>query len=89
MLKGLAAVFLAALAVAAVILGIFYFIGILAWLVAFFAFGLIAVAVIFFIAIFIFAAITFFALFYYMAEKKPTIQTDGNYSIKDEKGKNE
>ncbi len=89
MLKGLAAVFLAALALAAVILGIFYLIGILAWLVTFFAFGIIVVAIIFFIIIFIFGAITFFAMFYYMAEKKPTIQNDGNYSIKDEKGKNE
>lgn len=89
MIKGISAVLLAAFAVAAVILGIFYFIGVLAWIATFFLFGVFIIAIIFFAIIFIIAVVTFFAMFYYMAEKKPTIQKTGNYSLKDEKGKNE
>jgi len=31
----------------------------------------------------------FFALFYYLFEKKPTVQTNSNYSLNMEKGKGE
>lgn len=91
MIKGIAAALLGALAVAAIITGIVYllFSGLILWLFGFIVGSLLVAAIIFFIVIFVFAIIVLFALFYYMAEKKPTIQTHGNYKLEDEKGKNE
>lgn len=92
MIKGLAAALLAALIVAAIILGIFHFfgvlIGILEWFVAILVPSIIIAAIILFIIIFFFAIIVFFALFYFLAEKKPSIKP-GEYKLEDEKGKNE
>ena len=90
MLRGFVAAILGALAVALIIVGIAYllFTGLLIWLGAIILGGILAGFIILFIIIFVIALIAFFALFYYMAEKKPTVEP-GNYKLGEEKGKNE
>jgi len=88
MIKGLFAALLAAIIVAAIILGIFHFLGVIVWFVGILAVGLIIAAIILFVVIFVFFIIVFFALFYYLAEKKPTVKA-GEYKLEEEKGKNE
>jgi hypothetical protein len=89
MLKGLAGVAFAAVIFAAVIYLILHllgFIGIILGMLA--VFGILALLLIF-IGLFIFGFVLFFALFYYLFEKKPSIQTTGNYTLSMEKGKHE
>ena len=88
MIKGIAAAFLAALLVTAIILGLSYVIGIIEWLATVIVVGVVIAAIILFFVIFIFAIVVFFALFYYLAEKKPVIEP-GEYKLDEEKGKNE
>ncbi len=90
MMKGLFAMMAGAFLTALLIAGIVYlfFSGFLLMLFGFLAAGIIIAAVVFFIIVFIFAIVVFFALFYFMAEKKPSV-THGEYDLKMEKGKNE
>ena len=92
MIKGIGTATLAALFVTVVVIVILHFfevlINILIWLTGIFIGGIIVAAVILFIIVFIFAVIAFFALFYFLAEKKPSIKP-GNYKLEEEKGKNE
>ncbi|MCK4347907.1 MAG: hypothetical protein KAW47_04750 [Thermoplasmatales archaeon] len=90
MIKGLVSALFGALVVAAIIAGIVYlfFSGMLLSILGFVAGGLIVAVIILFAIVFIFALIVFFALFYYMAEKKPEV-TPGEYTLEEEKGKNE
>ena len=86
MIKGLISMFLGAIIIAAIIVGLIWllFSGFLLLI-----FGAIVIAAaILFLAIFIFAFIAFFAFFYFIAEKKPT-NTPGEYTLDMEKGKNE
>jgi len=89
MLKGLAGVIIAAVLFAAAIFLIFNFIGLIAIIVGIIAAGFIIGAVIAFILLFVFGFVLFFALFYFLFEKKPEIQTSGNYNLSMEKGKGE
>lgn len=88
MIKGILSMSLAALAAAAILLGIFHLVGILAWLAEILVIGVIFAAILIFIIILAVAILIFFALFYYIAEKSPSI-SPGHYTLKDEKGKGE
>ncbi len=89
MIKGIVAAVLAALILAGVIVGIIglFFSGALMVIFGFIATTIIIAIILLFIVVFVFALIVFFALFYFMAEKKPEVKP-GNYSLKEEKGKN-
>lgn len=91
MIKGLVSALLGALLVAGLIAGLLWLFasGFLLAIFGFIGVGLVVAAILMFIICFVFALLVFFVLFYYMAEKKPTIQTSGNYKLEDEKGKNE
>ena len=90
MIKGIAAMLLAALISAGIIVGFFHLFlsGIIYWFVAIFAVASIVAILMLFGITFIFCIIIFFALFYYLAEKTPEI-TPGEYKLDEEKGKNE
>ncbi len=89
MIKGLVGMILAAIIFAATIFLIFHFIGVLALIVGIIAAGFIIGAIVVFILLLVFGFILFFATFYYLIEKKPTVQTKGNYTLSMEKGKGE
>lgn len=89
MIKGIAGVILGAVLVAVIFLGVLWLIfsGIILWIAGFVLGSLIVAAIIVFIVIFVFAVIVFFALFYYLAEKSPQVEP-GEYTLEDQKGKN-
>lgn len=88
MMKGILSMLIAALVVTVVLLGVFYLIGILAWLAGILVIGIIFAAILIFVILLAISIVIFFALFYYMAEKKPSI-TPGHYTLDNEKGKDE
>ena len=89
MIKGLVGMILAAIIFAATIFLIFHFIGVLALIVGVIAAGFLIGAIVVFILLLVFGFILFFATFYYLIEKKPTVQTNGNYTLSMEKRKGE
>ena len=89
MIKGLVGVILAAIIFAAALYLILHFIGVIAILAGLLAGAFIIAAIIAFILLFAFGFVLFFAAFYYLIEKKPTVQTNGNYTLSMEKGKGE
>jgi membrane protein implicated in regulation of membrane protease activity len=89
MIKGLVGMILASIIFAATLFLIFHFIGVLAIIVGIIAAGFIIGAAVVFILLLVFGFILFFATFYYLIEKKPTVQTNGNYTLSMEKGKGE
>jgi len=88
MIKGIASAILAAITFAAILLLLFHFAGIIAWIALTLTVGVIIAAIIMFIIMAIFLFIVFFALFYYLAEKKPKIEP-GEYKLEESKGKGE
>ena len=88
MIKGVVSSILGALFVSIIILVILHFAGVILWLAGLLVAGVIIAAIVLFIILFIFAILVFLALFYYIAEKKPEIKP-GEYTLKEEKGKNE
>jgi len=89
MIKGILGLIIAAVLFAAAIFLILHFIGIIAIIVGIIAAGFLIGAVIAFILLFAFGFVLFFATFYYLIEKKPEIQKNGNYTLSMEKGKGE
>lgn len=87
MIKGLLSSILGAVFVSMIILVILHFAGVILWLAGMLVAGVIIAAIVLFIILFIFAIVAFLALFYYVAEKKPEI-SPGEYTLKEEKGKN-
>ena len=83
MIKGIVAAIIGALIIAAIVVGIIWLFasGVFLLLFGFIGDAVIIAAVLFFIMIFVFALIVLFALFYYMAEKPPTIKP-GEYKFK-------
>ena len=88
MIKGFLSAIIGSIIIAALILGLFYFIGIIVLIAGFFLIGLVYTIVIVFILLFVFFLISLFLLFYYMAEKKPMVKP-GEYKLDMEKGKND
>ncbi len=88
MIKGFLAIIAAAILITLIVFGLFYFIGIIAWLAAVLVVGAIIAAVIIAFVVFVIAVVLFFAVFYYLAEKKPTIEP-GEYRLEEGKGKHE
>jgi membrane protein implicated in regulation of membrane protease activity len=89
-MKGIIGILLGAILVAVIILGVLWLIfsGFILWIAGFVLGSLIVAAIIVFIVIFVVAVIVFFALFYYLAEKSPQVEP-GEYTLKDQKGKND
>ena len=87
MIKGVLSSILGALFVSIILLVILHFAGAILWLAGMIVAGVIIAAIVLFIVLFIFTIVVFLALFYYVAEKKPDIKP-GEYTLKEEKGKN-
>jgi len=90
MIKGIVAAIFGALLVAAIIVGLIWLVasGVFLAIFGFIVGAVVIAAILMFFLIFLFAVIIFFAVFYYMAEKSPTV-TPGEYKLSEEKGKNE
>jgi UPF0716 family protein affecting phage T7 exclusion len=89
MIKGLLGVGVAALLFAIAIYLILHLLGYIAIIIGFLAVIGILAAVLLFIMLFAIGFVFFFAAFYYLIERKPTIQNHGNYKLSMEKGKGE
>ena len=88
MIKGILSAIIGAVIISALILGLLYFLGFIILIAKLFMIGLTYAVVIVFLLLFVFFLVSLFLLFYYMAEKKPTV-TPGEYKLEMEKGKGE
>jgi hypothetical protein len=89
MLKGIFGVSIAAILFAAALFILLHFLGVIAFIVGIIAAGFLIGAIIIFILFLAFAFVICFAVFFYLIEKKPTIQKSGTYTLSMEKGKGE
>jgi predicted RND superfamily exporter protein len=86
MIKGIVAALLAAFILAGFIFVILHFAGVILWLASMIVIGVVVVAVLVFVLLVVIGIIVFFAFFYYVATKKPTVEP-GNYTLEEEKRK--